>query len=143
MSGFHAGALELYVPRNSMAHRWSARTRVLLVFAFLVAVAATRAVPTAWAVLAGILLGGCIAARLSPLLILQRALVALPFLVAAVPLAFVGPPGRYESICATTVLSVAAAAWLAATTRFPDLARAMAQLGVPRVLVSVAVMAWR
>ena len=83
--------------------------------------------------------------------ILKRALLALPFVVAAVPLIFIGSPPRetlsviqgiqipfsleglekFVSIALKSWISVQAAILLAATTRFSDLLTAFQQLRVP------------
>jgi cobalt/nickel transport system permease protein len=100
---------------------------------------------------------------LGPGLMLRRALVALPFAVAALPLlltvsgqtlasfrigAFtlsVTVPGleRFVSIVLRSWLSVQVAIVLTATTQLPDLLVAMGQLRMPRLLVAVLSLMWR
>jgi len=95
--------------------------------------------------------------------ILKRALLALPFVVAAVPLIFIGSPPRetlsviqgiqipfsleglekFVSIALKSWISVQAAILLAATTRFSDLLTAFQQLRVPKLFVAIFGLMWR
>jgi cobalt/nickel transport system permease protein len=93
----------------------------------------------------------------------RRALVAVPFALAAVTVLFTtaGPalftltlgswhlrvtePGlvRFSSILIKSWLSVQVAVLLAATTPFPDLVNGMRALRLPRVLVAIVSFMWR
>jgi cobalt/nickel transport system permease protein len=94
---------------------------------------------------------------------LRRALIALPFVLAAFPVIFTtsGSPlfsvqlgswelaasveglERFISIAVKSWISVQAAILLAATTSFPDLLVAMRAVRIPRLLVAVFGLMWR
>jgi len=93
----------------------------------------------------------------------KRALLALPFVLAAFPLIFTIPgnplftvgPGwftltasqqglaRFASITAKSWISLQVAILLAATTTFPDLLLGLRALHLPRLLVAVIGLMWR
>lgn len=95
--------------------------------------------------------------------VLKRAVLAFPFVLAALPLIFTTPgsaflvlplggwsltatlPGleRFLSIAVKSWISVQAAIVLAASTSFPDLLVAMRAVGVPRLLVAIFGLMWR
>jgi cobalt/nickel transport system permease protein len=95
--------------------------------------------------------------------VLKRSLLALPFVLAALPLLFtlqgdslfgfrifgaelvVTQPGleRFVSIAIKSWLSLQAAIILASSTPFPELLKAMRALRVPRLLVAVFGLMWR
>lgn len=156
MSGPHFDPGDVYHPRDSFVHRLDPRARLLVTVAFVVAV---NLVPGgAWAAFAGLwilALGASAASRLGVLFALRRSWVALPFLIAALPLAFTTPGHavwgsatdagllRVATILARALLSVQVAVLLAATTRFADLAWALGRLGAPAALVSIATLGYR
>jgi cobalt/nickel transport system permease protein len=94
---------------------------------------------------------------------MKRAALALPFVLAALPLVFttsgaelirwevgsavltVTGPGvaRFVGIALKSWLSVQAAILLAASTPFPDLLMAMRSLRIPRLLVAMFGLTWR
>lgn len=94
---------------------------------------------------------------------LKRALPALPFVLAALPLIFTGRApmipvfvfhgislgyspeglGRFAGIAIKSWMSVQAAVLLTATTRFPDLLWALQQLRAPKLFVSMIGLMWR
>ncbi len=95
--------------------------------------------------------------------VLKRALLALPFVLAALPVlvtargvplarAPLGPwlltvtregVERFASIALKSWLSVQMAVVLATSTPFPDLLVAMRAVGIPRLLVAIVGLAWR
>jgi cobalt/nickel transport system permease protein len=95
--------------------------------------------------------------------VFKRAVFALPFILAALPLILTTPgkqifalpagpwminptyPGleRFVSLALKSWLSIQAAIVLAASTPFPDLLIAMRAVGVPRLLVSIFGLMWR
>lgn len=101
--------------------------------------------------------------RLSLGLILKRALLALPFALAAFPIIFTGPPPRVDlpflrtlnisfspeglvrfvSITIKSWISLQAALLLSATTRISDLLTAFQQLRVPKLFVAIIGLMWR
>jgi cobalt/nickel transport system permease protein len=149
---------ELYVSGDSGIHQLDARVKVIFTVAFVVFLNLTpsRAWP-AYILFLTAIVSVALIARLGAGLLLRRALIALPFALAAVPLIFTGPaprvplhmPGgltiatspeglvRCASIVAKSWISVEAAVVLAATTRVPDLLVALQRLRVPKLLVAV------
>ncbi len=101
--------------------------------------------------------------RLGIPFVLKRSLLALPFMLAAVPLLFTGPdpriklfsvndwtilisqPGliRFISIAIKSWLSLQAAILLAATTPFSNIAVALRSLHFPKLIVGVVSLMWR
>jgi cobalt/nickel transport system permease protein len=157
----NANAFDRYLEGASPVHRLDPRVKVLVALAFIVAVALLP--DAAWpAYGAALLLAGATAAaaRLSLPLVARRSLLGLPFLLAAVTVLFTvpgrplwsGPWGlemtdaglaRFGSIVARSLLSVAAAVLLTATTRFPDVLHALRHLRVPVVLVGIIAFMYR
>ena len=159
-----ANILDPYRPGASVAHRADARAKLTLA---VVAIVATAVLPVgAWP--AFVLLFAAIAslAVLSELGIgftARRALIAVPFALAALPLIFTtagAPLGslrlggwtltatwagleRFLSIAVKSWLSVQFAVLLTATTRFTDMMVAMRALHVPRLLVVIFGLMWR
>ena len=81
-----------YVERSSPLHRADASVKLPAVLAYVLALAFTR--EAAWGVLAASALPVVLAAALggfSPMFLLRRSILALPFVAAAVPLAFTRP----------------------------------------------------
>ena len=163
----HANILDPYRPRPSAVHRLDARVKLPLTLAFILA--AALAPPGAWPVyilLFALVLAGEILSELGIGYVLRRAVLALPFVLAAMPVIFTTPGGaaaplfalpvgpwtltatvagveRFASIALKSWLSVQAAIVLAASTPFPDLLLAMRALRVPRLLVAVFGLMWR
>jgi cobalt/nickel transport system permease protein len=157
----HANAFDRYLDRRSAIHRLDPRVKVLVALGFILSVALLP--DGAWAayIVAFLLVVGLsLAARLSPLTVFKRSLVGLPFLLAAVTVLFTipgrvlwdGPFGlaltdgglvRFTSIVARSLISLQAAVWLTATTRFPDLLHALRHLRVPAVLVAIIAFMYR
>ncbi len=156
------GALERYEAGSSLLHQADARVKLPVTVAYIFAVTLTpvghwlalalMAAPLPLAILLG---------RLSPLLVLRRSALALPFILAAVPLIFtkqgetlftIPPFGWHASreglvavitILSKSWLSVTAAVVLTATTSAVDLVRALRFLGVPRILVATVSFMYR
>jgi cobalt/nickel transport system permease protein len=152
--------LEPYQERESVVHRLDPRVKVVLAFAFILSMALLP--DGAWAamllglapVLAITLLG-----RLSPWMVARRAMIALPFLLAAATVLFlpgnplwVGPWGvaisdaglvRFLSILGRSILSLSMAILLTATTPFPDILHALRHLRLPATLLSIIAFMYR
>jgi cobalt/nickel transport system permease protein len=159
----HIHVLDQYQEVDSPIHRLDPRIKLISALAFILACALTpdggwlafAAMGVLW--LALVLLSG-----VPPLLLLRRGLVALPFALAAMTVLFTlsGQPvvvipipflagGRWQltitdaglvrflTIMLKSWLSVLMALLLSATTTFPDILRAMRDIGVPKVLVAV------
>jgi cobalt/nickel transport system permease protein len=160
----HVHFLDPYRPRNSPVHRLDPRIKLVLVVAFILV---NALVPTgAWPVyilLFTLALSVELLSDLGVSYVLKRSSLALPFVLAALPLiltisgqslftAHLGPwtlhaslPGlaRFVSVALKSWISVQAAIVLAASTSFPDLLVAMRALHVPRLMVSIFGLMWR
>jgi cobalt/nickel transport system permease protein len=160
----HVHFLDPYHQRDSLIHRLDPRIKLVLTVAFILT---NTLLPTgAWPVyilLLAIVLSAELASELGIGFVLKRSALAMPFILAAIPLIFtisgkvifnlsIGPwtlaatyPGveRFLSITIKSWLSIQAAILLAATTSFPDLLVAMRALHVPRMLVSIFGLMWR
>ena len=160
----HISFLDPYRPRPSLIHRLDARVKLVLALAFILTTALTP--PGAWpvyALLFALVLAVEILSELGVGHVLRRALIALPFALAALPVLFtvpgpalltvpIGPweltitgPGleRFISILLKSWISVQMAIVLAASTAFPDLLMAMRAIRVPRLLVAIFGLMWR
>jgi cobalt/nickel transport system permease protein len=160
----HVHFLDPYRPGSSPIHQLDARVKFILTLAYILTAALTPigAWPVyilllAWAVTIEIL------SELGVGFVLRRAALALPFVLAALPVIFTAPgaalihlpigpwmltitlPGveRFISIALKSWISVQMAIVLAATTSFPDLLTAMRAIKVPRLLVAIFGLMWR
>lgn len=154
---------ELYAHSASPLHRLDARVKVILTLAFILTL---NLVPynawPAYVLFLTSILSATLLSRLGVGFVLKRALLALPFVLAAVPLVFTGPQPRHElevlglalsyspqgaerfaSIALRSWISVQAAVLMAATTRFADLLTALQQIHIPRLFVAVIGLMWR
>lgn len=157
----HANFLDPYQDRSSPVHSLDARIKLVLVVAFIFTSALT---PTgAWPVyilLLAMILSAELLSELGIPFYLKRALLAAPFVLAAVPVIFtlrgevlitlplglaVTAPGleRFISVAFKSWISVQAAILLASTTTFPDILVAMRALRLPRLLVAIIGLMWR
>ncbi len=153
---------ERYLAGSSAIHAVDARVKLPAALAYIFAVTLTPAGHwPALGLLALPLLAAVALSRLPPLLVLRRSALALPFLLAAVPLLFTrqgealfsvplfGWTASREgleavlSILAKSWLSVVAAVLLTATTPAAELLRAMRSLGLPRLLVATVSFMYR
>ena len=157
----NATTFDRYLEGASAVHRLDPRVKVLVALGFILGVALLP--DAAWVAygVAALLIGAAtVAANLSPVLVARRSLLGLPFLLAAVTVLFTvpgralwsGPWGlaltdaglmRFGSIVARSLLSIAAAVLLTATTRFPDVLHALRHLRVPAVLVGIIAFMYR
>lgn len=160
----HYHFLDPYRSGVSVLHALDSRVKFILTVAFILAVALTPI--GAWPVyvlLLAIVVAAAVASELGMTYASKRALVALPFALAALPSLFtlpgatlsslrIGPwvltatePGleRLLSVVLKSWVSMQAAVLLAATTQFPDLLVAMRAVGVPRLLVAIFGLMWR
>jgi cobalt/nickel transport system permease protein len=155
---------ELYANCHSIIHQLDARVKVIFTLAFIIFLSLTpfKAWP-AYILFLTLILSVALLSRLGIGFVLMRALLALPFVLSAVPLIFSGPPpyvtvpvsqmfqvsyspegfGRFATIALKSWISVQAAILLAATTRFPDLLIAFKQLKVPKLFVAIIGLMWR
>ena len=157
-----AALVERHVQGDSLLHRLDARAKLVMTLAFIFCAIFTAVARWDVFALLGLLLVVALAAsRLSPLLVLRRSLLALPFTLAAIPMLF-----RHEgaelfqvplfgwtatdtgleivsSILLRSWLSVLAATILTATTESDQLLRGLRSFGVPRLLVGTISFMWR
>jgi cobalt/nickel transport system permease protein len=157
----HANFLDPYQSRQSPVHSLDARIKLILVIAFILTSALTP--PGAWPVyvlLLALVLSAELLSDLGIFFYLKRALLALPFVLAALPILFTsdGQPliylplglavttdglNRFLSISVKSWISVQAAILLATTTLFPDILMAMRALKLPRLMVAIIGLMWR
>ncbi|HYP40616.1 MAG TPA: cobalt ECF transporter T component CbiQ [Chloroflexia bacterium] len=160
----HIHFLDPYRPGASPIHALDPRVKLVLALAFILTTSLTPV--GAWPIyilLFSISLSLVILSELGIGSVLKRANLALPFVLAALPLVFTAgapilfviPLGfgtlevsqegviRFASITFKSWVSVQIAIVLAATTRFPELLTAMRALKVPRLLVAIFGLMWR
>lgn len=156
--------LDPYQPRASVVHRLDPRVKVTLALAFILTVALTPS--GAWPVyllLFALVLAVVVLSELGVNRVFKRALIALPFTLAALPVLFsatgtllldvhLGPLSltvtqegamRFASIVVKSWLSVQMAVVLVGSTPFPALLAALRVLKVPRLLVAIVGLMWR
>lgn len=149
---------------SSVIHQLDPRVKLVLTLVFIVTTSLTPV--GAWAayiLLLAIVLSVELLSELGIGYVLERAVLAFPFLLAALPLIFTVPGAplvtisvfsweltitasgveRFVSIAFKSWISVQMAIVLAATTSFPELLRAMRALRVPKLLVAVFGLMWR
>jgi cobalt/nickel transport system permease protein len=160
----HAHPFDPYISSASPVHTLDPRIKLGLVLSFLLGVALTP--HGAWAALIlffASLASAVVLSGISPLRILRRSLIGLPFALAAFPLIFTTEGAawfslhagswtitatsegllRFLSIAVKSWISVQAALLLSATTPFPDLLLALRAFRIPQLLVSVIGLMWR
>src|SRR5690606_15260451 len=160
----YAAHIDRYEARDSLLHRLDPRVKVVVTLLFILSNVllpdgAWPAYLAAWL----FLLLAVSLARLSPLFVLRRSLLALPFVLAAVSVLFTVPGEtrlawqigslsltvsdqgliRFGSILVRSWLSVQMAILLTATTQFPDLMHALRHLKVPALLVAIIAFMYR
>lgn len=158
----HFSLADQYRQVSSPWHRADARLKVALVLAF-IAVASFTSIDhwITWLILLGMLWAATLSSRLGLGWVLKRSLLALPFLLAALPLPFMtrGTPIaalpvlgwvvslegtlRLLSVLAKSWLSIQAAVFLAGTTPFDHMLAGMRALRAPQILVSIVGLMYR
>jgi cobalt/nickel transport system permease protein len=160
----HVHYLDPYRPRSSPIHAFDARIKLVLtvVFIFANALLPVGAWPV-YILMFSLVLAVEILSELGVVYVLKRSILALPFVLAALPLLFTVPGlplvsfsigawdvsisqeglVRFISITLKSWISLQAAILLASTTTFPDLLMAMRAIKIPRLLVSVFGLMWR
>lgn len=160
----HIHFLDPYTVRRSLIHDSDPRVKLVLAVAFILT---TSLVPVgvwpAYILLLAIILAIEILSELGIGFVQKRALLALPFILAALPLLLtthgvslvrfvllrwevsISLQGleRFVSIAVKSWLSIQAAILLASSTPFPDLLAAMRAIKVPRLLVAIFGLMWR
>jgi len=160
----HVHFLDPYRPRSSLIHKFDPSLKLVLTVGFILT---CTLIPTgAWPIYIlffALVLSADVLSELGVGYVFKRSVLALPFVLAALPLILtvhgktifslpIGPwvlspsyPGleRFISIAIKSWLSMQTAILLAASTPFPDLLVAMRSAGVPRLLVSIFGLMWR
>jgi cobalt/nickel transport system permease protein len=160
----HIHFLDPYRPGQSAIHRLDPRVKFVLAVAFIFTTALTPV--GAWPVyifLFALVISVEVLSELGVGFVLRRAVLALPFVLAALPVIFtipgevlfslpIGPwtltvtvPGmeRFITIALKSWISVQMAIVLASCTPFPDLMMAMRAVHIPRLLVAIFGLMWR
>jgi cobalt/nickel transport system permease protein len=157
----HFNLLDPFHEGHSLVHALDSRIKFVLVVAFILT---SALVPVgAWPVyliLAALVLSAEMLSELGLRFYLKRSLLALPFVLAALPL-LVTIPGaglaylpfglvvsaegtaRFVSVALKSWISVQAAVLLATTTTFPEIIIAMRALHMPQLLVAIISLMWR
>lgn len=157
----HFNTFDHYQQHGTRVHELDPRVKVLVCVGFIVSTAllpdgAWLAYMLSW----GFVIGLAQAAHIEPWFVIKRSLLLLPFLLAAVSVAFTlpgeviwqGPWGltisdagmmRFVSIVMRSWISVQMAVLLTATTRFPDVLHALRHLYVPAILVAILAFMYR
>jgi cobalt/nickel transport system permease protein len=160
----HIHYLDPYRPGDSVIHNLDPRIKMVLAIGFILtsALMPSGAWP-AYILLFAVIVSVEVLSELGVGYILKRSALAIPFLLAALPLIITVPgasiysvhigssvlqvsyPGlvRFISVTIKSWLSVQAAIVLASSTSFPDLLVAMRALHVPRLMVSIFSLMWR
>lgn len=155
---------ELYTHNRSFVQQIDARVKVIFTLAFVIFLNLTPSGAwPAYILFITFISSLVLLSRLGIGLILKRSLLALPFVLATLPLIIIGPApqdqitvlnglqitysveglSRFASISVKSWISVMSAVLLAAITRFPDLLRALEQLKVPKLFVAIIGLMWR
>lgn len=156
--------LELYSSQNSILHRTHARVKILFTLAFIVFVnlSPTSAWP-AFIFFFSLLVSLILISQVGIRYLFKRSLLALPFIISAIPLIFWGPDPHLQvrimdgvllpvsitgfercvSITIKAWLSVLSAILLTATTPFKEITSGFHQLHVPLVIISIIELMWR
>ncbi len=152
----HFHIADAYEDTGSPLHHWDARVKVVLALLMILLVALTpMGAFGAYIGFFALMVGGALIARLDPLTVLRRSLVALPFAAAAATLIFTAPGPvlgyvplfgwpisaaglvRFVSIALKSLISVQVAVLLVATTPFTNILWALNALRLPKVLVAI------
>jgi cobalt/nickel transport system permease protein len=160
----HVHPFDPFFSTSSPIHDLDARIKLIQTILFILCVA--LAPLRAWATLIllyATILSLTILSHIGLVRLLKRSGIAIPFVLAALPLAFTTPGHviatlplgswslsltqdgvfRVIALAMKSWISVQAAILLSATTPFPDLLLAMRSFRVPRILVSIIGLMWR
>jgi cobalt/nickel transport system permease protein len=160
----HVHWIDQYRSGDSLIHQLDARVKLVLAIAYIIVVSLTpMGAWFAYGMLFALAMMATLVSGLGLSWVQRRALVAIPFALAAITIIFTtdGPvvfalslgswqleatePGlvRFISIVIKSWLSVQFAVILAGTTPFSDLVAAMRGLRFPRILVAIVSFMWR
>jgi len=160
----HIHFLDPYRASSSLIHLLDPRVKLVLTLLFIITTALVP--PGSWAVfilLYALILAVEVLSELGVLYVFKRSLLAIPFVIAAIPIIFTTSEGeavsiiissftvqisltgleRFFSILLKSWISIQAAIVLAASTPFPDLLVAMRAIHIPRMIVAIFGLMWR
>ena len=159
-----AGSLDRFLPGDSVIHRADARVKLVAVLAAIVS--ATSLPPGGWywyGILLSAVWAAVLAARVGPFRILKRSVIALPFVLVALPSVFTQPGTEiwsmdlgtwhiaatrsglefFVSILLRSWTSITAAVLLVTTTPFVQVIDALQWLRLPAALVTILAFMYR
>lgn len=160
----HIHFLDPFKAVSSPIHELDARVKLVLSLAFILTTALIpHGVWPVYILLLAIIFSVIILSRLGFSYVLKRSSLALPFVLAALPVIFtikgtplasftlgswlltISLPGveRFISITLKSWISVQTAIVLASSTRFPELLMAMRAIRIPRLMVAIFGLMWR
>jgi cobalt/nickel transport system permease protein len=160
----HIHFLDPYHEGYSPIHNTDARVKLILAVAIILTVGVIpTGVWSVYIVLYAVVLSLVILADVGVINILRRSLLAMPFVLAALPLVFTTSGEQFLtlnlgfwqltttsdgieqflSIGLKSWISIQAATLLIFTTQFPDILAAMRALRIPRMLVAIFGLMWR
>jgi cobalt/nickel transport system permease protein len=141
----HHAVLDRWSRGHSPLHARDARVKLPALLVFLIALATTPPASQRISICyAALLIAGVLVARLPLAAVLYRAAFVLPFAATFAVVSFLsGDTLRAVSLLAKSFLSALAVLLLIATTKLPELMRALETLRVPRVLVLVTQFLYR
>jgi cobalt/nickel transport system permease protein len=140
------GAIEAVAAKDSPVHRLDPRVKIVgLIGLVIVTVTLPTGAWPAFGALAAILVVLAALARLSPLYVLKRMTIEVPFLLAAAVLPFTAEDGLAlgATVALKVSISVLAMVILSSTTPFPKLLRGFEMLKVPRLILTIVAFMWR
>jgi cobalt/nickel transport system permease protein len=151
----HVSLLDVYQPRQAWIHALDPRVKIIITLIFiLTAVTLPEGAWISYALFLLLILAVAGASKLGIGFTLRRSLIALPFILAALPLIFLVPGEailqlpllgwkitdagvlRFLTILLRTWLAVQAGVLLSATTTVSDLLWGLSKLKIPRIIVS-------
>lgn len=144
--GHHLGGIEVVAAGDSPVHRLDPRVKIVgLIGLVVVSVSLPPGAWLAFGALAAILVGLVAAAKLSPIHVLRRMTIEVPFLLAAAVLPFTVDNGVVlgATVGIKITVGVLAMVILSSTTPFPRLLRGFELLRTPRLIVVIVSFMWR
>lgn len=160
----HVHFLDPFINRSSLIHQLDPRIKLILTISFILIISLIPVgIWPVYLILLALVISLEILSELGVHQVMKRSTLALPFILAALPLVFYTKGAiaysltigsweiiathegitRFASIAFKSWLSVQVAIVLASSTTFPDLLIAMRTLRVPRLLVAIFSLMWR
>jgi cobalt/nickel transport system permease protein len=158
----HFHFADFYHDTQSPLHRADARVKVVVAFALILLIGLTPfGAYTAYLAFFGLVMAGALIARIDPLWVISRSLIALPFTLAAASLIFTTPgeiigmvpgvgwpitlPGlsHFASVILKSTVSTQVAVLLMFTTHFTDTLWALGKLRLPSLLIGIVSFMYR